>query len=120
MSKEPIQPQDKYVLRMPDGMRDRIKRAAEKNNRSMNAEIVAALEEAYPNRFTITDWMDKWIPLLVGEKDPFAFEKLKEKAIADAEGTGFRPEINIAISKSGDIGPEITFRPYDLVKQPAM
>ncbi|MBQ0707867.1 Arc family DNA-binding protein [Ochrobactrum sp. AP1BH01-1] len=48
MTKEPLQPQDKYVLRLPDGMRDRIKLAAEKNNRSMNAEIVATLEEAYP------------------------------------------------------------------------
>lgn len=36
------------MLRLPDGMRDRIKAAAEKNNRSMNAEIVAALEEKYP------------------------------------------------------------------------
>jgi hypothetical protein len=44
MTKEPLQPQDKYVLRMPDGMRDRIKAAAEKNNRSMNAEIIARLE----------------------------------------------------------------------------
>lgn len=29
-------------------MRDRIKAVAEDNNRSMNAEIVAALEEKYP------------------------------------------------------------------------
>lgn len=39
---------DQFVLRLPDGMRDRIKRAAEINNRSMNAEIVATLEEKYP------------------------------------------------------------------------
>lgn len=52
--KKPIQPQDKYVLRLPDGMRDRIKAAAERNNRSMNAEIVATLEEAYPeNEFDL-------------------------------------------------------------------
>lgn len=38
----------KFVLRLPDGMRDRIKAAAEANNRSMNAEIVATLEEKYP------------------------------------------------------------------------
>lgn len=44
MAKEPLQPQDKYVLRLPNGMRDRIKAAAEANNRSMNAEIVARLE----------------------------------------------------------------------------
>ncbi|RWR45876.1 Arc family DNA-binding protein [Sinirhodobacter ferrireducens] len=39
---------DKFMLRLPDGMRDRIKAAAEANNRSMNAEIVATLEEKYP------------------------------------------------------------------------
>lgn len=48
MEKQPIQPQDKYVVRFPDGMRDRIKAAAEANNRSMNAEIIATLEEKYP------------------------------------------------------------------------
>lgn len=39
---------DQFPLRLPDGMRDRIKSAAEANNRSMNAEIVATLEEKYP------------------------------------------------------------------------
>lgn len=46
MSEKPIQPQDKYVLRMPDGLRDRIKRVAEENGRSMNAEMIARLEES--------------------------------------------------------------------------
>lgn len=39
---------DRFMLRLPDGMRDRIKAAAEANNRSMNAEIVATLEKQYP------------------------------------------------------------------------
>lgn len=39
---------DKVIVRLPDGMRDRIKRAAEQNGRSMNAEIVAALDEKFP------------------------------------------------------------------------
>lgn len=39
---------DKFIVRLPDGMRDRIKAAAEANSRSMNAEIVATLEEKYP------------------------------------------------------------------------
>ncbi|RWR07701.1 Arc family DNA-binding protein [Paenirhodobacter populi] len=39
---------DKFMLRLPDGMRDRIKTAAEGNNRSMNAEIVALLEREFP------------------------------------------------------------------------
>jgi hypothetical protein len=40
---------DKFMLRLPDGMRDRIKSAAEKRHRSMNSEILAALE----------DWLDR-------------------------------------------------------------
>ena len=39
---------DKFMLRLPDGMRARIKAAAKAANRSMNAEIVAALEEKFP------------------------------------------------------------------------
>lgn len=35
---------EKFMLRLPDGMRERIKVEAERNNRSMNAEIVARLE----------------------------------------------------------------------------
>ncbi|UVC08260.1 Arc family DNA-binding protein [Rhizobium sp. TH2] len=45
----PSSKQDQYVLRFPTGMRDRIKAAAERNGRSMNAEIVATLEGAYPD-----------------------------------------------------------------------
>lgn len=48
MTKKPVQPQDKYVLRLPDGLRDRIKAHAERHGRSMNAEIVRVLEEAFP------------------------------------------------------------------------
>ena len=39
---------DQYTVRFPDGLRDRIKAAAEANNRSMNAEIVATLDRYYP------------------------------------------------------------------------
>lgn len=46
---------DKFVLRLPDGMRERIKRAADESGRSMNAEIVQLLEEAYPEDEPIED-----------------------------------------------------------------
>jgi len=48
MSDFPSQQQDKFVLRLPDGLRDRIKVAADKSGRSMNAEIVQLLEREYP------------------------------------------------------------------------
>ncbi len=38
---------DKYIVRFPEGMRDRIAEAAKVNNRSMNAEIVARLEKSF-------------------------------------------------------------------------
>jgi len=37
-----------YGLRMPDDLKGRVQTAADANNRSMNAEIVATLEEKYP------------------------------------------------------------------------
>lgn len=42
----PSSKQDQFVLRFPDGLRDRVKEKAEANGRSMNAEIVAAIESA--------------------------------------------------------------------------
>jgi hypothetical protein len=38
---------DQFVVRLPDGMRDQLKAEAEANQRSMNAEIVARLEESF-------------------------------------------------------------------------
>lgn len=36
--------QDKFMLRLPEGMRDRIKEEADESGRSMNAEIVQRLQ----------------------------------------------------------------------------
>lgn len=36
---------EQFVLRLPDGMRDRVKQLADEHGRSMNSEIVSALEE---------------------------------------------------------------------------
>ncbi len=44
----PSRKMEQFVVRLPDGMRKRIKAAADANSRSMNAEIVATLEEKYP------------------------------------------------------------------------
>lgn len=38
---------DKVIVRLPDGMRGRLKAEAEANKRSMNAEIVARLEASF-------------------------------------------------------------------------
>lgn len=41
------QTSDKYVVRFPDGMRDRLKEAAHENGRSMNAEIIARIQQSF-------------------------------------------------------------------------
>jgi len=43
MSESTNRESDKFMLRLPDGMREEIKREAEAAGRSMNAEIVSAL-----------------------------------------------------------------------------
>jgi hypothetical protein len=39
---------DKIIIRLPDGLKERIRRVAEKNDRSVNAELLVLLERAYP------------------------------------------------------------------------
>ncbi|SFN84375.1 Arc-like DNA binding domain-containing protein [Thioclava dalianensis] len=46
---------DKFMLRLPDGMRERIKVIADKNGRSMNAEIVELLERHIPSIPSVKD-----------------------------------------------------------------
>lgn len=58
------QPQDKYVVRLPDGMRDAIKNAATANNRTMNAEIIAALQAHLGETKTIPSQLDRIIEIL--------------------------------------------------------
>lgn len=41
-----MQQADKFVIRMPEGMRDRIRKKAEENRRTMNAEILHYIDKA--------------------------------------------------------------------------
>lgn len=58
-----------YGLRMPPDLKVRVKAAAEANNRSMNAEIVAALEKEYPD------------PEAAGELGAFIIRFLREHQV---------------------------------------
>lgn len=48
MKSAPSQLQDKFIVRLTDGLRDRIQAAAAVSGRSMNTEIVRVLEAAFP------------------------------------------------------------------------
>ncbi|HED3054763.1 Arc family DNA-binding protein [Klebsiella sp. CN_Kp091] len=45
MSEKQVRDYDKFMLRFPDGMRDAIAERAKQNGRSMNSEIIQALED---------------------------------------------------------------------------
>ncbi len=45
---QPTQTDPQFKLRLPANLKRRIEQNAKENNRSINAEIVSALEEAYP------------------------------------------------------------------------
>jgi ParB-like chromosome segregation protein Spo0J len=52
MTMYPSASADKFMLRLPDGMRDTLKAAAKANGRSLNAEIVLRLGGEPPARET--------------------------------------------------------------------
>ncbi len=49
---------DKFMLRMPPGMRDRVASHAKANGRSMNAEIVQTIESHYPPEPSVDELLE--------------------------------------------------------------
>jgi hypothetical protein len=71
----PSEQQDRFIVRLPNGMRDKIGVAAQANKRSMNAEIVNRLEASFSSAGE---------PLLVVNQDTAeAFPKEAIKAILE-------------------------------------
>jgi len=48
---------DKFVLRLPEGMRDSISTSARNNNRTMNAEIISRLEASLEAENKVPDFV---------------------------------------------------------------
>jgi plasmid stability protein len=46
---------DKFVVRLPDGMRERIAEVARTHHRSMNSEIIARLEQSMVQEGALSD-----------------------------------------------------------------
>jgi len=47
MGRPPSPDKERFIVRLPDGMRDQIRTAAQANNRTMTAEIVARLRWSF-------------------------------------------------------------------------
>jgi hypothetical protein len=52
---KPGRDSDQFLLRLPDGMRERILSAAEVNGRSMNAEIIARLKTSFESGYGLDE-----------------------------------------------------------------
>lgn len=87
--------QDKFMLRLPDGMRERIRVSAERNNRSMNAEILATLEEKYPSpvEYDFQAFKKKWL-VPIYENEDFSKDAALIAA-ADAAAKKIHPALSV-------------------------
>ncbi|MCK1693099.1 Arc family DNA-binding protein [Bradyrhizobium sp. 144] len=45
---------DKFIVRLPEGMREKLSAAAQANNRTMNAEVVSRLEQSFSGEALLT------------------------------------------------------------------
>lgn len=108
--------QDKFMLRFPEGMRERIRRAAERNGRSMNAEIIQTLEYAYPVNLSVGEFVEMLAPVMT-EKDPDKRTALLDKANAEAQAAGceYVAAVNM---RNGELNLEI--RGAGAYRQPVM
>jgi len=71
--KYPSQLAERFQIRMPDGLRDRIAEAAKANSRSMNSEIVARLEDSFGDK-TLT---------LIGDPEGFFVSAVKQREMTE-------------------------------------
>lgn len=74
MTKYPSQLQDKFNLRLPEGMRDAIADRAKRNGRSMNSEIVDIISSAMSQPALAQEGIE----YLLGLSEPGEAEKLSK------------------------------------------
>ena len=77
MAKSPVAEQVQVNFRMPVALRDRIKAVAEDSGRSMNAEIVQALEYYFPKPATPADVLADVISNLAFYDGPLLEESIE-------------------------------------------
>ncbi|HEY4436020.1 MAG TPA: Arc family DNA-binding protein [Lelliottia sp.] len=82
MTKYPSQLQDKFNLRLPEGMRDAIAERAKRNGRSMNSEIV----DIIANAISQPALAQEGIEFILGLTEPDELEKLSDKEKAKIHG----------------------------------
>ncbi len=111
--KYPSQLAERFQIRLPDGLRDRIRDASAANNRSMNAEIVAALEEKFPPKSIDITLLSDFLESLIGGSAPDGNAEYLDY-INDALASSGKPWT----VRAGWDG-EVSFYPYGTTKDQA-
>lgn len=95
--KEPVANIPPFGLRMQPDLKRRVEVAAAKNNRSINAEIVATLEEAYPPKTTFTEFMRDWVAPIAAAQSDEEKTRLVDAANSEAESrnAGYRVGLDV-------------------------
>ncbi|WP_042778945.1 Arc family DNA-binding protein [Sinorhizobium fredii] len=98
---------DQYMLRFPDGLRDRIKAYAERVGTSINSEIVRVLEREFPEQWTVDnrlEELEKMLSILSAGRDDPRLDEFVQKFEETVEGIvsgrviGVDPETRDAVS----------------------
>lgn len=92
----PSRTADQFVVRLPDGMRERIAETAKTNGRSMNAEIVARLDGSFGPEYPSDDVL-----------------KLAHLLMDAAQKADF--SVRVMIGTKGDKFEDIEFKPKSSV-----
>mgnify|MGYP001118544822 CR=1 FL=1 len=98
---------DQYMVRFPKGLRDRIKAKAEENGRSMNSEIVAALEEAFPEGMAMGEFIQTWVAPITVAKSRKEKDTLAEVANQAAVTANSIYRVRLAETPDGRYAPRI-------------
>ncbi|WP_187969219.1 Arc family DNA-binding protein [Aquibium microcysteis] len=95
--KYPSEAAERFQVRMPPGLRDRIKAAADANSRSMNTEIVATLDEKYPATIELDqdEFAERWLFPIIQTPDEDVERRAALIAKANAAAAEIHPNLGV-------------------------
>lgn len=86
MARHPSDLADKFMLRLPEGLRERIAARAKRHGRSMNSEIVEVLEAAFPKPSPLVNRLNDLITFVAEtdfSEDPTRLKEEMFERLAD-------------------------------------
>lgn len=103
---------DQYIVRFPDGMRDRLKETAARNNRSLNAEIISRLEDSFVfDDFGSSTGLAADVQALTDRLEGLRKRREEMKtAMTTLEGQAIAMQVNLAALSSEVVSADLELR----------